>query len=84
MFTHMMPQEVVERIKTVHVLWKNGGRGINCVIGFKFLDREPKVIFNIGKTSGIGFDFVFYEAETIILKEGEVIVGVVANLINKE
>ncbi len=46
----------------------------HCIRGFKFFDKDRKLLWVIGVTGG------WLKKETVVLEENEVIVGVVAKL----
>ncbi len=65
----MMPSDAYKRIKTVNIYHNR------CyIIDFQFFDKDQKVIFRLGET---GSD---YCVETIVLRDNEVIIGIIAKL----
>ncbi len=66
-----MPENAFSKLKSVDIYYKEG----NGIWGFQFLDANKALIFKVG-VSGESW----MKVETVILKDNEVILGVVAKL----
>jgi hypothetical protein len=66
----MIPADALTKIRSVTIHYNV------CVYGFSFFDKDGALLWKIGCTGGS------YRAETVVLAENEVIVGVVAKLYN--
>ncbi len=69
-FTHMMPEGSHNKIRSVRIY--HDGHFIN---GFSFFDKEEALLWMIGRTNRS-----YFEVDTVLIDENEVIIGVVAKL----
>ncbi len=67
----MIPASALNKIRSVNIYyWPN-----DSIFGFSFFDKDGAILYKIGWIEGPS-----HRLETVLLKENEVIVGVVAKL----
>ncbi len=71
MYTHMLPADALNKISHVTIRHLN-----DFIYSFSFFDKEWELLWEIGEIKS-GFN-----KETVDIAENEVIVGVVAKLLN--
>ena len=72
-YTHMIPADTLNTVRSVTIHMFDLFSNIN---GFSFFDKDGALLWKIGDTTYSSINMY----ETVVLKENEVIVGVVAKL----
>jgi hypothetical protein len=67
----MIPADALHKIRSVKI-----GYHSRAITGFEFLDKDGARLWKIGRSEW----FYWYNWDTVVLEENEVIVGVVARL----
>ncbi len=68
----MIPADALKRIRSVSIHYNP----VSCIFGFSFFDKDGALLWKIGKTTAS-----WMKEEIVVLEENEVIVGVVAKLL---
>ncbi len=74
--THQIPVDEIMRIKTVILYNFNIVDDYESIIGFQFFDKKNKLILEVGR--------IEIKSQTMVLKENEHIIGVVAKLVGQK